>query len=64
MGKAQIMNRKSASITGLGQSEEAVTYARVSSKDQEREGSSIPAQRETPRDIHCWQGLQSDLGIY
>jgi len=40
------MNRGSALVTGVGHSEQAVIYARVSSKDQEREGFSIPAQRE------------------
>jgi site-specific DNA recombinase len=39
------MNRKSATV-GVGRSVQAVIYARVSSKDQEREGFSIPAQRE------------------
>ena len=45
-GKANKMNPRNAPVTGVGQRTEAVIYARVSSKDQEREGFSIPAQRE------------------
>src|SRR5436190_20534027 len=36
----------------------AVLYARVSSKDQEREGFSIPAQQKLLRDYARAQGLQ------
>ena len=46
MGGANTMDPRSAPVTRVGQSRAAVTYARVSSKDQEREGFSIPAQRE------------------
>ena len=46
MGRANTMDPRSAPVTSVGQSREAVIYARVSSKDQEREGFSIPAQRE------------------
>ena len=46
MGRANTTNPRSAPVTGVGQSQEAVIYARVLSKDQEREGFSIPAQRE------------------
>lgn len=43
------MNRKGTPVIGVGQREQAVIYARVSSKDQEREGFSIPAQLELLR---------------
>jgi site-specific DNA recombinase len=44
MGRVRNLNISSAA--GVEKSAEAVIYARVSSKDQEREGFSIPAQRE------------------
>jgi DNA invertase Pin-like site-specific DNA recombinase len=44
--RATKSKRGCAHVKGVGLSEEAVIYARVSSKDQEREGFSIPAQRE------------------
>jgi site-specific DNA recombinase len=40
-----------------GASEEAVLYARVSSKDQEREGFSIPAQQKLLREYARQQRL-------
>src|ERR1039457_4042378 len=43
------MNRKSKPVTAVRQNEQAIIYARVSSKDQEREGFSIPAQLELLR---------------
>jgi site-specific DNA recombinase len=49
MGRSTKMDGRSAPVTSVGQSEGAIIYARVSSKDQELEGFSIPAQRELLR---------------
>ena len=42
----------------LSSSQEAILYARVSSKEQEKEGYSIPAQQKLLRDYAHTQGLQ------
>jgi site-specific DNA recombinase len=46
MRKGNLTKPRIETITGVENREKAVIYARVSSKDQEREGFSIPAQRE------------------
>jgi DNA invertase Pin-like site-specific DNA recombinase len=49
MGRADLINPRSPSATVVEHGEAAVIYARVSSKDQEKEGFSIPAQLELLR---------------
>src|SRR5215203_1491846 len=45
------------SVRNVAQSKSAVLYARVSSKDQEREGFSIPPQKKLLREYAREQGL-------
>jgi hypothetical protein len=46
IGKGNLTKPRIELITGVENREKAVIYARVSSREQEREGFSIPAQRE------------------
>jgi site-specific DNA recombinase len=44
--------------------EQAVIYARVSSKEQEKEGFSIPAQLKLLKEYAAVNGLRGGAGIY
>ena len=48
---------KQSASTSLSETEQAVVYARVSSKEQEREGYSIPSQLKLLRDYALHQDL-------
>ena len=52
------MSKKPVDPRTLGQHPQAVIYARVSSKEQEKEGYSIPAQIKLLRDHASVHGLQ------
>ena len=52
------MNKKPTQPRPPGQHPQAVIYARVSSKEQEKEGYSIPAQLKLLRDHAAVHGLQ------
>src|SRR2546425_1195584 len=54
---ASMRPKERTAMTSAGATKRAVLYARVSSKDQEREGFSIPAQLKLLRQYAREQGL-------
>ncbi len=52
------MNKRNAQPRTTGPNPQAVIYARVSSKEQEKEGYSIPAQLKLLRDHASVHGLK------
>ncbi len=52
------MSKKPRQTATPGQNPQAVIYARVSSKEQEKEGYSIPAQLKLLRDHASVHGLK------
>ncbi len=52
------MSKKPRQTATLGQKPQAAIYARVSSKEQEKEGYSIPAQLKLLRDHARVHGLK------